>query len=51
LVHEVVHAVNNYEHGHGKEFKQSVTNIGLVGPMRSAVPSPELRLRLKKIAT
>lgn len=51
LVHEMVHAVDNCEHGHGKEFKKIATKIGLVGPMRSAGAGPELRLRLKEIAT
>jgi len=50
LVHEMVHAVDNCEHGHGKEFKKIATTIGLVGPMRSASAGPELRLRLKDLA-
>lgn len=50
LVHELVHAVDNCEHGHGKEFKKIATKIGLVGRMRSAAAGPELRVRLKDIA-
>lgn len=50
LVHEMVHAVDNCEHGHGKEFKKIAITIGLVGPMRSATASPKLRERLEELA-
>ena len=36
LVHELVHAVDNCEHKHGKEIKKIALSIGLEGPMRSA---------------
>jgi len=50
LVHEMVHAVDNCEHGHGKEFKKIATTIGLVGPMRSASAGLKLCDRLKDLA-
>ena len=50
LVHEMVHAIDNCEHGHGKEFKKIATTIGLVGPMRSASAGPKLRERLKDLS-
>lgn len=49
LVPEMIHAVDNCDIGHGKEFKQIATKIGLVGPMCSVGAGPELRLRLQKI--
>lgn len=50
LVHEMVHAVDNCEHGHGKEFKKIAITIGLVGAMRSASAGPVLHQRLKDLA-
>lgn len=50
LLHEMVHAIDDCAHGHGKEFKRIATKIGLVGPMRSAGAGPSLRLRLEEIA-
>jgi predicted Zn-ribbon and HTH transcriptional regulator len=42
LVHELVHAVDDCAHKHGKEFKKIALSLGMVGPMRSA------RARCKK---
>ncbi len=46
LVHELVHAVDNCEHKHGREFKKIALKVGLVGPMRSAGAGPELKAKL-----
>jgi len=50
LVHELVHAVDNCEHKHGKEFKKIALSLGMVGPMRSAEAGPELKSKLVVIA-
>ncbi len=50
LVHELVHAVDNCEHKHGKEFKKIALSLGMVGPMRSAGAGPELKAKLEAIA-
>ena len=49
LVHEMAHAVDNCEHGHGKEFKKIATTVGLVGPMRSTTAGPKLLQRLQDL--
>jgi hypothetical protein len=49
LVHELVHAVDNCEHKHGKEFKKIALSIGLEGPMRSAGAGKALKDQLVKI--
>lgn len=50
LVHELVHAVDNCEHKHGKEFKKIALSLGMVGPMRSAGAGPELKGKLETVA-
>ena len=50
LVHELIHAVDNCEHKHGKEFKKMALGLGLKGPMRSAGAGPELKAKLQDIA-
>jgi len=51
LTHELVHAVDDCEHRHGKEFKEIALSIGMVGPkMRSASAGPALKARLTAIA-
>jgi len=50
LVHELVHAVDNCEHKHGKEFKKIALSIGLEGPMRSAGAGKALRAVLTELA-
>jgi hypothetical protein len=50
LVHELVHAVDDCEHKHGKEFKKIALSLGMVGPMRSAGAGPELKIKLEAIA-
>lgn len=50
LVHELVHAVDDCQHKHGKEFKKIALSLGMVGPMRSAGAGPELKAKLEVIA-
>jgi len=50
LTHELVHAVDNCEHKHGKEFKAIAQRIGLQGKMREASAGPALKLKLAEIA-
>jgi len=46
LVHELVHAVDDCEHKHGKEFKKIALKLGLKGPMRSASAGDVLKAQL-----
>ena len=50
LTHELVHAVDNCEHKHGKEFKAIAQRIGLQGKMREASAGPALKQKLTAIA-
>lgn len=50
LVHELVHAVDDCKHNHGKEFKKIALKLGMVGPMRSAGAGPDLKIKLQAIA-
>jgi len=50
LVHELVHAVDDCQSGHGENFKRIAKGIGLKGPMRSAGAGEELMKDLVKIA-
>jgi hypothetical protein len=50
LTHELVHAVDNCEHRHGKEFKAIAKDIGLEGKMREASAGKALKVRLTEIA-
>ena len=49
LVHELVHAVDNCESGHGEGFKKIALDIGLKGPMRSAGAGELLKQDLIRI--
>ena len=49
LVHELVHAVDNCENKHGKEFKKIALKMGMKGPMRSAEAGPELKVTLTSL--
>jgi hypothetical protein len=51
LVHELVHAVDDCQHKHGKEFKKISIKLGMVGPMRSAGAGAELKEKLKVVAS
>lgn len=50
LVHELVHAVDDCKHKHGKEFKKIALSLGMVGPMRSAGAGPKLKEQLINMA-
>ena len=49
LVHELVHAVDNCESGHGEGFKKIALDVGLKGPMRSAGAGDLLKQDLIRI--
>jgi hypothetical protein len=49
LVHELVHAVDDCQSGHGENFKRMAKDIGLKGPMRSAGAGDALMKDLIKI--
>ena len=49
LTHELVHAVDDCQHKHGKEFKKIALALGLVGPMRSAGAGPVLKPKLEAL--
>jgi len=50
LVHELVHAVDNCESGHGEGFKKIALDVGLKGPMRSTGAGDNLRQELIRIS-
>ena len=50
LVHELVHAVDDCESGHGENFKRIALDVGLKGPMRSAGAGELLKQDLLRIA-
>ena len=49
LAHELVHAVDDCQHKHGKEFKKIALAIGMQGPMRGASAGPALKKRLEAL--
>jgi len=51
LVHELVHAVDDCQSGHGENFKRIAKDIGLKGPMRSAGADELLMKDLMKISS
>ncbi len=50
LTHELVHAVDNCEHKHGRVFKEIATSIGLEGKMIYASAGAKLKERLLSIS-
>jgi hypothetical protein len=50
LVHELVHAVDDCENKHGKEFKKIALSLGMIGPMRSAGAGPALKAKLAELS-
>jgi hypothetical protein len=50
LTHELVHAVDDCQSGHGEGFKKIATDVGLKGPMRSAGAGEYLKQDLIRIA-
>ena len=49
LAHELIHAVDDCVHKHGKEFKAIALAIGMKGPMRSASAAEKLNPKLEAI--
>ena len=49
LVHELCHAVDNCQHGHGPAFRQIATAVGLTGKMTATVAGPQLAERLNAL--
>jgi len=49
LTHELVHAVDDCAHRHGKVFRKIALAIGLQGPMRRASAGPALKARLESL--
>ena len=50
LVHELVHAVDDCQSGHGENFKKIALDVGLKGPMRSAGAGDLLKQDLMRIS-
>lgn len=50
LVHELCHDACGIKAGHGPIFKKCAEAVGLTGKMRSALPSKETEVYLKKVA-
>lgn len=50
LVHELVHAVDDCQNSHGKEFKKIAKSVGLEGHMRSAHAGKVLREHLTALS-
>lgn len=50
LVHELVHAIDDCAHKHGKEFKKIALKVGLEGQMRSAGAGAQLKSTLVELA-
>ena len=51
LIHECIHAIDDCEHAHGKEFKEIALRIGFKVPMRSTPAGEELAARIAGIVT
>jgi hypothetical protein len=51
LVHELVHAIDDCQHGHGKQFRAIAIAAGLEGKMTATTASPELAETLADIQT
>ena len=49
LVHEMIHAVDNCEHGHRGPFRKMALACGLAGKMTATIETPELQATIKKI--
>lgn len=49
VAHELIHALDNLESGHGGEFKRVARAIGLVGPLTATVAGDSLASELRAI--
>lgn len=47
LLHELIHAADRCEHGHGKQFSQPAKRLGLIGPPTATEVGPELAVILQ----
>ncbi|MCX7166550.1 MAG: SprT-like domain-containing protein [Rhodocyclales bacterium] len=50
LTHELAHAIDDCQSGHGKSFRKIALDVGLQGRMSEARAGRELRLKLYSIA-
>lgn len=50
LIHELVHAVDNVENGHGPAFRRLALRVGLAGPMKATHAGEELKAQLEAIS-
>ena len=49
LVHEICHAIEDCQSGHGADFQGIAQVVGLEGPARMAMAGPALKIRLMTI--
>lgn len=49
LAHELIHAIDDCQDGHGPKFRAMALAIGLTGKMTATVAGPELEEKLKAI--
>lgn len=50
LVHEICHAIDDCQSGHGADFQGIAQVVGLEGPARMASAGPSLKIRLMTIS-
>ena len=50
LVHEICHAIDDCQSGHGADFQGIAHVVGLEGPARMAMAGPALKIRLMTIS-
>jgi len=50
LVHEICHAIDDCQSGHGADFQGIAQVVGLEGPARMAMAGPALKIRLMTIS-
>ena len=49
LIHECIHAIDDCQHGHGKEFKEIALKIGFKVPMRSTPAGEKPKAQMVEI--
>jgi len=49
LLHELIHAADDCQSGHGKEFGRVARGLGLTGKMTATVPGDDLSARLSDV--
>jgi hypothetical protein len=50
LVHEICHAIDDCQSGHGADFQGIAAVVGLEGPARMAMAGPALKIRLMTLS-